>query len=74
MTLLASALVTLVLICLLFLRRRLEFLMTRDDTDPRMDSVNDRRSILCDHTSNTTGFLLAVAVIMIGIHTFSPHP
>ena len=72
MTLLVSALVTLVLICLLLLRHGLEFLMKCNDTNPRMDSVNDRRALVCDHLSNAIGILLVLAVIMVGIHTYYP--
>ena len=69
-------------ICILFivviaslaaLERRLNYLSRRDDADPSMDSVNDRRILVCNHLSNAIGLLLVVAVVMIGIHTFSPH-
>ena len=73
MTLLVSALVTLVLICLFLARHRLEYLKKRDDANPCMDRVNDRRSVLCDHATNTIGLLLMVAVIMVGIHTYYPN-
>ena len=56
------------------LERRLNYLSRRDDANPSMDSVNDRRALVCDHLSNAIGLLLVVAVIMIGIHTYSPHP
>ncbi len=72
MSFLASVLVILLLACLFLVRRRLEFLMKRDDADPHMDSVNDRRSVLCDHTSNTIGLILFACVITVGVHTFYP--
>ena len=72
LTLTVSILFIVVIASLVALERRLNYLMRRDDADPSMDSVNDRRALVCSHLSNAIGILLVVAVVMIGIHTYHP--
>ena len=74
LTLTVSILFIVVIASLVALERRLDYLLRRDDANPSIDSVNDRRVLVCNHLSNAIGILLVVAVFMVGIHTFSPHP